>query len=851
MILFAPHHRVRRAVVALLTVALGACAGTTGSDLSAPPTTPAPTAVATTALDEVGLSTGEVATLGRVELTQIHADDAGGLQLRLSTDDSDIGIPIFVDGATLYFLAPMSPDDPMGGGQLELYLERDGTTGPMLRLDVEPMPDAPGAWLAFVDAFINEIDTAASGHGTTFAELQTIGFDAIDPSLIPLKLTQSYLDDGSSSDLESVWNAEQLTDEGRQLLDAITAAMGLGSTFDSAEGLQSIMAPRSLSIGPAPLRSVSGSTTSATRSLRSAPIGGACVTAGISISGADELSALISTAKTNTLSPDGPRRDVLDKIGTVTTVGGFIPAAGWVIAAGGAAFVALETYLNGTAGLYPSSLSALETEINLPAFPEDFTIDGSWTTVTVTAQSTGWTADADIARTVLSTMSTATSGLAGVKVADGLALDVSLYLRDNAVNGIVSETAQDGGLLTFCPQSWQVDVTGEPWSRGRAVLSRFEVDSALRNYRPTETGLNLPVDDTLRVEVDPAAFAGESAWQDHTITVKPIRLSAPAVVEIAEPGDEIELQASVTNATNPELSWEAGQGGWRGDARLIEAGAILDVPAVWERTHATPSSTSDFPYLITLEATASTGLRADGEPPRRAVVEVRLKELVIEPDPGGVLVNRSIQFVARGADGNVADVTWSATGGTIDANGVYTAGKRPGTYTVTAVSKIDLNIRATATVIVGEADCIAGTWRLRSQDFLDQIGQAVGEPGAYQHLGGEYVVVMSDDGGFRGERRTWQFAVAALGQQLEVTINSVEIGTWSIDAANRTMTIDESSSDATVSMTVNGRELPIGTQAIQSPALSGAATYECDGDVLTTTITDAGTEITATLDRIG
>ncbi|HRE02924.1 MAG TPA: FAD-binding oxidoreductase, partial [Ilumatobacteraceae bacterium] len=326
---------------------------------------------------------------------------------------------------------------------------------------------------------------------------------------------------------------------------------------------------------------------------------------------------------------------------------------------------------------------------------------------------------------------------------------------------------------------------------------------------------------------------------------------SPFFHDIAATGDEIELQASVTNATNPELSWEAGQGGWRGDARLIEAGAILDVPAVWERTHATPSSTSDFPYLITLEATASTGLRADGEPPRRAVVEVRLKELVIEPDPGGVLVNRSIQFVARGADGNVADVTWSATGGTIDANGVYTAGKRPGTYTVTAVSKIDLNIRATATVIVGEADCIAGTWRLRSQDFLDQIGQAVGEPGAYQHLGGEYVVVMSDDGGFRGERRTWQFAVAALGQQLEVTINSVEIGTWSIDAANRTMTIDESSSDATVSMTVNGRELPIGTQAIQSPALSGAATYECDGDVLTTTITDAGTEITATLDRIG
>src|SRR5690606_17139938 len=159
---------------------------------------------------------------------------------------------------------------------------------------------------------------------------------------------------------------------------------------------------------------------------------------------------------------------------------------------------------------------------------------------------------------VLSTMSTATSGLAGVKVADGLALDVSLYLRDNAVNGIVGETAQDGGLLTFCPQSWQVDVTGEPWSRGRAVLSHFEVDSALRNYRPTETGLNLPVDDTLRVEVDPARFAGESAWQDHTITVKPIRLSVPAVVEVAEPGDEIELQASVTNATNPELSWEAG-----------------------------------------------------------------------------------------------------------------------------------------------------------------------------------------------------------------------------------------------------------------------------------------------------
>jgi hypothetical protein len=71
-------------------------------------------------------------------------------------------------------------------------------------------------------------------------------------------------------------------------------------------------------------------------------------------------------------------------------------------------------------------------------------------------------------------------------------------------------------------------------------------------------------------------------------------------------------------------------------------------------------------------------------------------------DPGNINLEPlgTQQFLAI-ADGNAtADVTWAATGGGIDANGLYTAPAQFGTFTVTATSTLDASNRASASVVV-------------------------------------------------------------------------------------------------------------------------------------------------------
>jgi chitinase len=48
------------------------------------------------------------------------------------------------------------------------------------------------------------------------------------------------------------------------------------------------------------------------------------------------------------------------------------------------------------------------------------------------------------------------------------------------------------------------------------------------------------------------------------------------------------------------------------------------------------------------------------------------------------------------------DVDWTATGGTVTDDGVYTAPNEPGTYYVTARCEADQGVSATATVFVEE-----------------------------------------------------------------------------------------------------------------------------------------------------
>ncbi|MEO8129735.1 MAG: Ig-like domain-containing protein, partial [Bryobacteraceae bacterium] len=92
------------------------------------------------------------------------------------------------------------------------------------------------------------------------------------------------------------------------------------------------------------------------------------------------------------------------------------------------------------------------------------------------------------------------------------------------------------------------------------------------------------------------------------------------------------------------------------------------------------------------ESSDQFGLFGSGSVPSVAVTVSPISTTVL---PGG-----SQQFTASvtGASNNA--VTWTATGGTISAAGVYTAGPTAGTFTVTAVSVQDSSKSASATVTI-------------------------------------------------------------------------------------------------------------------------------------------------------
>jgi hypothetical protein len=89
-------------------------------------------------------------------------------------------------------------------------------------------------------------------------------------------------------------------------------------------------------------------------------------------------------------------------------------------------------------------------------------------------------------------------------------------------------------------------------------------------------------------------------------------------------------------------------------------------------------------------------------------IAVTVSPATVTAAPGG-----TVQFTATVQNTTNNAVGWGATGGTIDQNGLYTAGSTPGTFSVAAASVEDPNAVGSATVTIASADwsgLYAGTW---------------------------------------------------------------------------------------------------------------------------------------------
>ena len=160
-----------------------------------------------------------------------------------------------------------------------------------------------------------------------------------------------------------------------------------------------------------------------------------------------------------------------------------------------------------------------------------------------------------------------------------------------------------------------------------------------------------------------------------------------------------------------------------------------------------------------------------------------LTSIVVTPDPASLQPGSAVQFSAQGLDQNnnpiASNPVWSATGGGIDATGLYTAGPTLGNFIVTA----------TDGAVSGEAE-VAISAITPPQNYLqfDGIDDHVDIPdsNALDLTGGEFTISarinpsgcgqnnqgrIADHGGGSGESAGWTFQVWSDHQGLFFQIN--------------------------------------------------------------------------------
>jgi hypothetical protein len=138
------------------------------------------------------------------------------------------------------------------------------------------------------------------------------------------------------------------------------------------------------------------------------------------------------------------------------------------------------------------------------------------------------------------------------------------------------------------------------------------------------------------------------------------------------PGGRQQFTATVTNSVEKSVTWSASAG-------TIDQNGLFAAPSV--------------PGSATVTATS----KADSSKSATATVSVADLGVTVTPLTPAVLTGHQIQFTATVTGWTDTGVTWSASAGTIDQNGLFTAPSVPGSVTVTATSSADVS-RSASTI---------------------------------------------------------------------------------------------------------------------------------------------------------
>ncbi len=172
------------------------------------------------------------------------------------------------------------------------------------------------------------------------------------------------------------------------------------------------------------------------------------------------------------------------------------------------------------------------------------------------------------------------------------------------------------------------------------------------------------------------AAAGAKSHTGAAITL------SPASATVA-PGAGVAFTAAVTGSSNTALAWTASGGTISGTGTVAE--------------YTAGSSAGSYSVTATLPSAAAVSAKA--------VITIKAAAVAITVTPGSVTLQpgQTQQFSAAVTGTADTAVSWTATGGSISASGLFTAGAQAGGYTVTATNSAQGAAPGTAAVTITAA----------------------------------------------------------------------------------------------------------------------------------------------------
>lgn len=842
-------NELRSLVLRLLPLCLlaSSCTAATSSGSEPGSENASPTSIDEQSFENAALVVDTAEELDRVAISGLAADiNVDEFAAVTTFEGHDVVFAVHEDDAGFYIVAPLNPAGPGTDGSIEFQLT-DGTNfGPLLSLGLTGLPSAPGAGAAYAARMRANVADEAEAAGTSFEELQSTSMADTSEELLVLKVIQELVDDGTENDLTSALGPEEsgLSAEELALLDAIIAKVVPATQTPvqrprRAPG-RTTDARMAQADPPAPEPHVAEPTTVVDN-----PSNAECISEPVEILSAGGLVQALKLGVEAKGRLEGSAGQLDRDVSAALDLGTLVPVVGAVSAGLGLVLSAEIIEEKRRAGRYPSSLGELSVTVSETEFNEDFIEPGTWSTVQVTAISDGHDSAADLFKFAVDAATVPLAGVATVagqlkkldrlKNLDQIAkpsavVDATTKAQKNAAALIFERELSQ--LRSYCAHTWTVDVTGLPYTRGRVVRGLYEVDSEEQTYSPTDIGKGY-----LSIEVDPVLFTNQEAFMVFDLDTHKSRLElSPVRIEVRSPGDYVDIGVMFSRSSTEKATW------------ITEAGEFIFAEPETEgevtRSLITPESPTEYPFVVTATISAETGLFALG--PRVRLndnVIITIAELLIDPPGASVAVGGQVQYTATTRSGEWIEVEWSATGGAIDKDGLFTAGDEPGLYSVTARAVSGRQIEATVPVRVVDASCLVGRWSLRAEPFFSQIS-ALADKGTTKYISGEYLITMDENGGFQAQRIALLLEIEFEGQLMMIQIDSKESGTFVVE--DDMLTINETQSDSVVEATIPG----VGAVSLPVSApngVSGTGPYVCVDDVIEVNMDG----VTSTLDYLG